>query len=107
MRLSSFHFSVPALLIAIALCVLAWFPVHWMILAALGVVSFVLLAIGFARAMGKQENSYLALAVPPMALVTLLAAAAFFQEHQLRADARRPFMNAAPSDPVNRPSLLE
>jgi hypothetical protein len=94
MRRSSFYFSIPALLIAIALCVLAWFPVHWMILAALGVVSFVLLAIGFARAMGKQENSYLALALPPMALVTLLMAAAFFQEHQLRAERSQPVIDA-------------
>jgi Flp pilus assembly protein TadB len=102
MRRSSLYFSVPALLIAAALCGLAWFPVAPFVLIALGAVSFVLLAIGFARALSKQESSYVTLAVPPVAFVALLMAFAFFGWNQERIESMRTLPHDTPGADESR-----
>jgi hypothetical protein len=92
--------SVPALLIAAALCVLAWFSIPPAVLVTLWAVSFLMLASGFARAMSKRENSYLTLAVPVVALVVLVVALVFWEEHRERKNAAKALIdvsNGAPS----------
>jgi hypothetical protein len=96
-RRSSLSFSVPALLIAAALCVLALLSVPPLALGALGLASFGLLSFGFARAMVRREHGYVPLAVPLLALLMLLGAAASFADHRTQADASRPFINAPPT----------
>jgi hypothetical protein len=46
------------------------------------------------KALSKHENSYLAIAVPPVALVVLCMAILLLRAHELRVDTSRPFINA-------------
>jgi O-antigen/teichoic acid export membrane protein len=92
--------SIPALLIAALLCGLAWIPVPPAVLVTLWAASFLMLASGFARAMSKRENSYLTLAVPVVALVVLVVALVFWEEHRERANAPQPLIDVSNGAPA-------